>query len=192
MKRTSIAFMALFIVVGLTTSAMALGVTISSGGESINLSYLQVADRFVIPEQTIYFSGGDRVTITGSASADPLITYSLTVTDFGAPSDFGFTFGIPVLAGELPAQPTVVNSSIVGGLTDFTGDGVYITATHPTGLSRTIIWKALISPGVWDLRPSSDQDQLALYIPMAPIPLVLLPVRPGRIPAAFSPPRRSA
>jgi hypothetical protein len=134
MKRLSVVFMALFIVVGLTTSAMAFGVTISSGGESFNLGYSQVGDSFVIPEQTINFSGGDKVTITGQASADPTISYGLAVVDIGAPSIFGFSFGIPVGAGELPALPTVINSSIVGGLTDFIGDGVAITATNPNGL----------------------------------------------------------
>jgi hypothetical protein len=131
MKRTSIALMALLIVLGLTTSAMAFGVTISTGGESFNVSGLQGEDGFVIPEQTISFSGGDQVTISGSASADPVISYGIAVVDLGAPSVFGFLFSIPVLAGDLPAMPTVVNSSIVGGLTDFSGDGVSITAINP-------------------------------------------------------------
>jgi hypothetical protein len=131
MKRTSIALMALLIVLGLTTSAMAFGVTISTGTESFNLSGLQGEDGFVIPEQTISFSGGDQVTISGSASADPVISYGIAVVDFGAPSVFGFLFSIPVGPGDLPAMPTVVNSSIVGGLTDFTGNGVTITAINP-------------------------------------------------------------
>ncbi|MFA4903536.1 MAG: hypothetical protein WC600_12440 [Desulfobaccales bacterium] len=134
MKRTSIALIALLMVVGLTTSAMAFGVTISSGGESFDLSYLQSESGFVLSEQTINFSGGDQVIITGNASADPIISYGLAVTDFGAPSTFAFVFSIPVLAGELPALPTVVTSSIVGGLTDFTGNGVTITATNLNGL----------------------------------------------------------
>jgi hypothetical protein len=134
MKRISIALMALFVVVGLTTSAMALGVTISSGGESFDLSYVQGPNGFLIPEQTINFLGGDKVTISSNASADPLISYGLAVNDFGAPSSFAFSFSISVIAGELPAMPTVVNSSIVGGLTDYTGDGVSITAINPTGL----------------------------------------------------------
>ncbi len=49
----------------------------------------------------------------------------------GAPSTFTFIFSIPVV---LPALPTVVNASIVGGFTDFTGDGVAITAANASGL----------------------------------------------------------
>jgi hypothetical protein len=133
MKRTSIALMALLMVVGLTTSAMAFGVTISSGGESFYMSYLEGEGGFVIPSQTITL-GEDQVTITGNASADPTISYGLAVTDFGAPSIFAFLFSIPVLAGELPALPTVISSSIVGGLTDYSGDGVTITALNTSGL----------------------------------------------------------
>jgi hypothetical protein len=153
MKRTSIALMALLMVVGLTTSAMAFGVTISSGGESFNLSYLQGEDGFVIPEQTINFSGGDKVTITGNASADPTISYGLAVVDFGAPSNFAFLFSIPVLAGELPAMPTVVNASIVGGLTDFTGDGVAITATNLNGLIQDNFLQGVAF--TWSVGPSA-------------------------------------
>ena len=114
MKRISIALMALFIVVGLTTSAMALGVTISSGGESFDLSYLQGPNGFVIPEQTINFLGGDEVTIYSNASADPVISYGLGGDRSGLSSTFNFSFAIPsVIAGELPAMPTVINSSFV-------------------------------------------------------------------------------
>lgn len=154
MKRTSIALMALLMVVGLTTSAMAFGVTISSGGESFNLSYLQDESGFVIPEQTINFSGGDQVTITGNASADPTISYGLAVVDFGSPSVFSFLFSIPVLASELPALPTVISSSIVGGLTDFTGDGVAITATNPSGLVQDNFLDGVAF--TWSVGPSAS------------------------------------
>jgi hypothetical protein len=140
-------------VVGLTTSAMAFGVTISSGGESFNLSYLQGEDGFVIPEQTINL-GEDQVTITGKASADPTISYGLAVTDFGAPSVFGFIFSIPVLAGELPALPTVVSSSIVGGLTDFAGDGVTITALNTSGLIQDNFLDGVAF--TWSVGPSAS------------------------------------
>jgi hypothetical protein len=153
-KRTSIVFMALFIVVGLTTSAMALGVTVSSGGESFNLSYTEGEGNWVIPSQTINFSGGDKVTISGNASADPAIAYGLAVVDFGAPSLFSFTFSIPVNAGELPALPTVINSSIVGGLTDFSGDGVSITAANPSGFVQDNYLQGV--PFTWSVGSSAS------------------------------------
>jgi hypothetical protein len=133
---------------------MAVGVTISSGGESFNLGYLQVEDGFVISEQTINFLEGDKITITGNASADPAISYGIAVTDFGAPSSFAFVFSIAVSAGELPAMPTVVNSSIVGGLTDFTGDGVAITATNPSGLIQDNYLQGVAF--TWSVGPSAS------------------------------------
>lgn len=131
MKRTFIVLMALLLAVGLTTSALAFGVSLSSGGEIFYLTCTSCEGGFTIPEQTITFSGGDKVTISGMADSDPTISYGLAVTDFGAPSSFLFTFTIPVV---LPALPTVVSASIVGGLTDFSGDGVAITALNPSGL----------------------------------------------------------
>jgi hypothetical protein len=69
---------------------------------------------------------GTHVAISGSLDPDPAIGYGITVTDFGAPSVFGFFFSTPIVVG---ATPTSVKSSVSGGLTDFTGDGVSITPT---------------------------------------------------------------
>lgn len=69
---------------------------------------------------------GDEVGISGVLDPDPSIGYGITVTDFGAPSVFAFVFSTPIILG---ASPTVVSSSISGGLTDFTGNGVTITPT---------------------------------------------------------------
>ena len=55
---------------------------------------------------------------------DPSIAYGIAVVDLGAPSVFGFLFGTPIVP---TGAPNVVTSSIVGGLTDFTGDGVAMT-----------------------------------------------------------------
>jgi hypothetical protein len=69
---------------------------------------------------------GDQVHISGALDPDPAISYSIGVTDFGAPSVFGFFFSSPIV---VPAGPTSVNASISGGLTDFSGNGVTITPT---------------------------------------------------------------
>lgn len=62
-------------------------------------------------------------------NADPFITYGLAVTDFGAPSIFGFVFGTPIV----PTGPgTVVSSSVAGSLTDGGSDNVTITPVNPT------------------------------------------------------------
>jgi hypothetical protein len=69
------------------------------------------------------------ITGEGTLNPDPAIAYGIAVVDFGAPSVFGFSFGTPIV----PTGPsTVVAASIVGGLTDFTGDGISLTPTGPT------------------------------------------------------------
>jgi hypothetical protein len=74
--------------------------------------------------------GGDgfRAVVTGVLDPDPLIAYGITVTDFGAPDTFTFTFTTPIV-------PTsgVVTGSVSGGLTDTAGNGVSITPTVALG-----------------------------------------------------------
>lgn len=66
------------------------------------------------------------ITLSGLMDPDPSIAYGLAVTDFGAPSSFAFIFSTPIVP---VGTPNVVDASIVGGLTDFTGDGASITPT---------------------------------------------------------------
>lgn len=61
---------------------------------------------------------------------DPQISYGIAVTDFGAPSLFSFTFTTPIIFG---GGPSTVSSSVVGGLTDFGGNGVSITPSAGLG-----------------------------------------------------------
>ncbi len=70
--------------------------------------------------------GAFQVQISGILSPDPSIAYGLAVVDLGAPSVFGFAFATPIVP---TGSPNLVDASIVGGLTDFTGDGVSITPT---------------------------------------------------------------
>lgn len=71
---------------------------------------------------------GFRAVVTGVLDPDPSIAYGITVTDFGAPSTFTFTFTTPIV-------PTagVVTGSVSGGLTDVTGNGVSITPSVALG-----------------------------------------------------------
>lgn len=71
-------------------------------------------------------TAGFRISFTGVVDPDPSIGYGLAVTDFGAPSSFGFTISSPIVA--VPA-PTEVVASIDGGLNDVTGNGISITPT---------------------------------------------------------------
>jgi hypothetical protein len=67
-----------------------------------------------------------KVSISGAMDPDPIASYGITVTDFGAPSTFGFFFSTPIAVGP---GPTTVNASVSGSLGDFTGNGVSITPT---------------------------------------------------------------
>jgi len=69
-----------------------------------------------------------------SASASGSIAYGIAVVDFGAPSVFGFSFVVPTVS---IGSPNVVNASIAGGLTDFSGDGV---SMNPIGANIQSSW----------------------------------------------------
>jgi hypothetical protein len=90
-------------------------------------------ERYVVPLQTEGKTTGFNhtietaeyeINISGTLDPDPSIAYAIGVTDFGAPSIFGFLFGTPIVP---TVSPTLVSGSVVGGLTDFTGDGVSLS-----------------------------------------------------------------
>jgi uncharacterized protein (TIGR03382 family) len=64
--------------------------------------------------------------LSGTLDPDPSISYGISVTDFGAPSGFGFLFSTPII---FTAVPNLVNSSVAGALNDNTGNGISITPT---------------------------------------------------------------
>jgi hypothetical protein len=77
--------------------------------------------------ESIFETSEYRITISGSLNPDPSIAYGIAVVDFGAPTLFGFSFFTPIV----PTGPaTTVDASIVGGLTDFTGDGGRVWASR--------------------------------------------------------------
>lgn len=82
---------------------------------------------FVIPLQTFATDEG-QIQIEAIGNPDPAIVYALGAVDLGAPSAFSFGFTIPIICGPFP---TTVTGSVVGGLTDFAGDGVSITPLPP-------------------------------------------------------------
>ena len=133
----------------MATGALGFSSSVIIDGETYNL----ISNGFVIPEQTVE-NGEGKVTISGSADADPAIAYGIAVADFGAPSTFGFSFSIPILPGELPASPTTINSSVVGGLTDFTGNGVSIAPVGPATLLQSNFLTDLPA-FVWSVGPGA-------------------------------------
>lgn len=84
------------------------------------------------------------VMVEGMMDPDPSIGYGIAVSDFGAPSTFGFSFFTPIV----PTGPaTTVDASVAGALTDLTGDGVSITPTGAT-LQTSSVFAPMTSMGV--------------------------------------------
>jgi hypothetical protein len=70
-----------------------------------------------------------RATVSGVMDPDPSIGYGIAVTNFLAvPVAYGFIFATPIVP---VGTPNIVTGSVVGGLTDFTGDGIAMTPTGP-------------------------------------------------------------
>lgn len=67
--------------------------------------------------------------LPSNEDAGAALAYGIAVSNFGnAPINFAFTFSTPM---SLDAGPATVVSSIVGGLTDFGGDGVALGLVNP-------------------------------------------------------------
>jgi len=116
--------------------------------------YTQTPIGYAIPAQTINGSSW-QVSITGVVDIDPFISFGFTATNIdSAPHDFGFMFfpGVPIL---MPSGPTLLKSSIVGGLTDSTGDGVSISpATGNTMVSDNYLSLNPTNPIIWSVGPA--------------------------------------
>lgn len=98
------------------------------------------------------------ITITGQLNPDPSIAYGLAVTDFGAPSNFLVVFGVPIVPTGFPNQ---VDASVVGGITDLTGNGASVTPTLGPSLQVSEVGIPLTSMGV-------DVGPAAAYAPGPP------------------------
>lgn len=85
------------------------------------------------------------IEIKDVAMAGPSIAYALAVTDFGASSAFSFLFATPIAP---TGSPNVVYGSIVGGLTDYTGDGVSITPLVGSNVQTSSVGFPLTNMGI--------------------------------------------
>jgi hypothetical protein len=80
-------------------------------------------------------AGDFEVKLSATLDPDPSIGAAIAVTDFGAPTNFSFSWSTPIM----PTGPDVlVRSFISGSLSDLAGDGVAFVPTHASG-------KALVS-----------------------------------------------
>jgi hypothetical protein len=93
---------------------------------SIDIPFFQNPDGTYQVDNWQYSTSEYSVQLSALLDPDPSIAYGIAVSDFGAPSTFSFAFSTPIVA---VSAPNTVQASIVGGLTDFTGDGVSLTPT---------------------------------------------------------------
>jgi hypothetical protein len=109
--------------------------TVSIDNQTYDVPLTRNADGTWSADNTYIGNGEGSVTLNADLDPDPSIAYGIAVVDFGAPSVFGFVFGTPIVP---TGAPNFVTASIVGGLTDFTGDGVAITPVLPDSDGDTV------------------------------------------------------
>jgi hypothetical protein len=78
-----------------------------------------------VEEYTVTRAGEWECSIKGAIDPDPSHDFALSFTDTGTPTTFTFTATSPMVPPI--GFPNTVNASIVGGLTDLTGNGVSVT-----------------------------------------------------------------
>jgi hypothetical protein len=103
----------------------------SSAG-SIPLSLDAEGVAWVADEVSLVDDGEWAIALDASLDPDPQITYGLVVTDFGAPTTFGFIFSLPIV-------PTAAPGSVTHGFSSLTVDGggglgTPVTALDPAGV----------------------------------------------------------
>lgn len=99
---------------------------------------------------SITVEGEFSASASGEMDPDPSIAYGIAVTDFGAASSFAFLFFTPIVA--VPG-PGIVTSSLVGGLTDFTGDGISISPFLAATVQVASVGFPIVGAGV-DVGPA--------------------------------------
>ncbi|MGH7132346.1 MAG: hypothetical protein ACREJO_10420 [Phycisphaerales bacterium] len=98
--------------------------TVNGQVYSLPVAYAEGTDRIMLQAATITGSGFVLEVRDGWLDPDPSISWGLAVQNVtGAPLNFVFVFSTPIILGP---GPTTVFGSIVGGLTDNTGNGVSI------------------------------------------------------------------
>jgi hypothetical protein len=73
-----------------------------------------------------------QVRLKGILDPDPMLTFAGAAIDFGAPSNFGFVFTLPL--APFVNNPSVVKDSFSGSVTNGSGGGVTVTALPPPAL----------------------------------------------------------
>ncbi|QYK46948.1 MAG: hypothetical protein KF838_09140 [Phycisphaeraceae bacterium] len=100
--------------------------TVVIDGSSYELASFEADGQFRLVPAVYTFGDTTIETLAGPRDAGATIAYGLAIVDAGGASAFSFEFSMPI---TLDAGATTIVSSIVGGMTDFTGNGVGISTT---------------------------------------------------------------
>jgi hypothetical protein len=120
-----------------TAPAATINIGIGDQDQEVPTHYVPHGNRpggtFVIGSEQnpeyVYETAEGRIEMSGVVDPDPSIGFTIGVTDFGAPSIFGFTIINPL--APLFSNPSVVLDSLAGGVTNAAGPNVVVTALPP-------------------------------------------------------------
>lgn len=184
-------WLAAFAVVLCSVSAASAGnlgptATMIVDGETVDVPLsVDAKGRFLFGDdgQGFEIDGGDYlVNLNGLLDPDPSISYGIAIVDFGAPSSFAFVFSTPIVPTP---GPTLVRSSVSGGLTDQTGDGVSLTPTGTDDDGDTVIELQINEAGAPLVNMGVDIGGAAVFGPGAAG--ALYPYGPVSIPFQLGP-----
>lgn len=100
--------------------------TVMIDGSSYELESFEVDGQFRLVPAVYVFGDTTVEALETPRDAGATLAYGIAVLDAGAASSFSFMFSMPI---TLDAGTTTIVSSIVGGMTDFTGNGVGLSTT---------------------------------------------------------------
>jgi hypothetical protein len=116
--------------------------------------------------------GGSVDLISGQFKTDPFLIYGISVTDFGAPSVFSFTFILPIV--PVPS-PTTVFASTSGSVTNgAAAGGVTVTALAPLAVGVPIDGDGVTELQVYTLSSAAPLTNAGhdlgptTFVPLAP------------------------
>jgi hypothetical protein len=153
MRKLQIIFLTLVLVLGFQAAAQAIIVNDDSqagvkiGDTYIPLSLTKGEKGYYFPEQTFQTAEGS-FTLSVNTDIDPFILMAIGAVNF-TPGPLAFVFGVAVPIA-MPALPTTINASLVGGITD--GDGVGGVTITPL-LNPTILWNTALG-AAWGAGPA--------------------------------------
>lgn len=98
--------------------------TVLIDGESYELAAFEDRGQFHLVPAVYTFGDTTVEALPGPRDAGATLAYGIAVLDAGSASTFSFIFGMAI---TLDPGATTIVSSIVGGMTDFTGNGVGVS-----------------------------------------------------------------